>query len=303
VDDEPLLEMDLVDHLISEIIVDVPSQEYGFRVFLRTVAYMSSDWNLYFGDNNFDGKLDFSGPPIVFEDTGLHRVRFHHQAFNYTIEKVDDIPDPGEESGMTVYFQKPDSFQSNEVNLYHWGNDEPEVSWPGPAMEEESDGWYSYTFSQSTSSNLIFSNNGHYQTVDLFWEGDGSFVVEGEYYGKLTGKWSQGEPEGEQENEQETVEGDFVVYFHAPESFGSSPPYIYHWNNDESIVTWPGVPMTELGDRWYSYEFDQSSSSQLIFNNQGQGWQTQDLQRDSSGAFEASSQDSGGRWIGTWTER
>ncbi|MBW1294904.1 starch-binding protein, partial [Aquimarina litoralis] len=73
---------------------------------------------------------------------------------------------PEESQDLTVYF-KSDSFTS--PTIYFW-NATPSgltTSWPGESMTVNSDGWYSYTLSNTSCTNLIFSNNGSSQTADL----------------------------------------------------------------------------------------------------------------------------------------
>lgn len=57
---------------------------------------------------------------------------------------------------------------------------------------------------------------------------------------------------------------------------------IYYWNTVPTIskVEWPGVDMISEGDGWYSYTFNNATSTNLIFNN-GSGVQTADLTRTS----------------------
>ncbi|EHJ14019.1 starch-binding protein [Crocosphaera watsonii] len=49
---------------------------------------------------------------------------------------------------LVVYFKRP-NFWRESVNIYYW-NTQPKsssVEWPGVAMTEEGDNWYSYRFS------------------------------------------------------------------------------------------------------------------------------------------------------------
>ena len=72
-------------------------------------------------------------------------------------------------SQFTVNFYKPD-FWSTGINIYYWNTlpdgAVPTVSWPGVTMSEDGDGWFSYTFVNVSSTNLIF-NDGTNQTADL----------------------------------------------------------------------------------------------------------------------------------------
>ncbi|VBB47290.1 hypothetical protein TRIP_D420141 [uncultured Paludibacter sp.] len=72
-------------------------------------------------------------------------------------------------NAITVKFKKPTDWGTSGVNLWAWtstGN--LFASWPGIAMTEGNDNWYSYTFDASvTNVNVIFSKNGSPQSVDV----------------------------------------------------------------------------------------------------------------------------------------
>lgn len=78
------------------------------------------------------------------------------------------VSDPTQQA-ITVSFKKPTDWGTSPVSIWAWtatGNLFP--SWPGVAMTEQADGWYSYTFDKSiTSVNVIFSKNGTPQSVDI----------------------------------------------------------------------------------------------------------------------------------------
>ncbi|MBT1685934.1 alpha-amylase family glycosyl hydrolase [Dawidia soli] len=72
-------------------------------------------------------------------------------------------------SSFTVYFYKPASWGTT-LRIYYWNTlpagSIPTVTWPGVSMANAGGGWYSYTFTNVTSTNLIF-NDGTNQTADL----------------------------------------------------------------------------------------------------------------------------------------
>ncbi|MDA3890467.1 MAG: starch-binding protein [Salinivirgaceae bacterium] len=57
------------------------------------------------------------------------------------------------EQGLKVYMNNTANW--NAVNVHYW-NEIPDVlpasSWPGPNMNDEGDGWFSYTFEGVTST-------------------------------------------------------------------------------------------------------------------------------------------------------
>src|SRR5690606_19520619 len=72
-------------------------------------------------------------------------------------------------TSFTVHFYKPASWGSN-IRIYWW-NAQPsgtltDGTWPGVSMQDDGDGWYSHTFVNITSTNLIFNDGGN-QTADL----------------------------------------------------------------------------------------------------------------------------------------
>lgn len=78
-------------------------------------------------------------------------------------------------SNFTVHFYKPTSWGTN-IQIYWWAAQPSGVladgSWPGVSMTNEGNGWYSHTFTNVTSTNLIF-NDGSSQTADLSRSSDG----------------------------------------------------------------------------------------------------------------------------------
>jgi len=80
---------------------------------------------------------------------------------------------------MSVYFEKPTSWGS--ANIYYW-NVVPSgitTTWPGPSMIDEGGGWYRYDFANTTSLNIVFSDNGASQTADLTRSGTGWYDING----------------------------------------------------------------------------------------------------------------------------
>lgn len=72
-------------------------------------------------------------------------------------------------SNFTVNFYKPGTWGTS-IRIYWWAAQPTGVladgSWPGVLMTNTGNGWYSYTFTNITSTNLIF-NDGTNQTADL----------------------------------------------------------------------------------------------------------------------------------------
>ncbi|MEI6753326.1 MAG: FISUMP domain-containing protein [Paludibacter sp.] len=69
---------------------------------------------------------------------------------------------------ITISFLKPTDWGT--VYLWAWTSSTTNIfsSWPGKALLDNGNGWYSYTFDNSISSvNIVFSDNGRLQTVDI----------------------------------------------------------------------------------------------------------------------------------------
>lgn len=62
-----------------------------------------------------------------------------------------------------------------------------------------------------------------------------------------------------------------TVSFKKPKDWGSNPVNIWAWNGSVNLFpTWPGVPMTEKGNNWYSYTFDNLVKTvNVIFSKNG----------------------------------
>ncbi len=86
---------------------------------------------------------------------------------------------------------------------------------------------------------------------------------------------------------------DFTVYFKKPAAWTSTALKCYYWNtnsptNTMPVVNWPGTTMTSCGNDWYSFTFNGTLSSNIIFNAGNSSMQTADLSRSYSGFYENS---------------
>ena len=92
--------------------------------------------------------------------------------------QTDERPDE-----ITVYFYKPSNWSAPNIYYYLNNNDTGPI-WPGVAMEEVSDGWYSYHITKYGSAKVIFGD-GTYQIPGQNQEG---FSVSGTMWYK-NGVW------------------------------------------------------------------------------------------------------------------
>ena len=176
-------------------------------------------------------------------------------------------------TSFSVYFFKPTSWNSN-VRIYYWNNQPAStmsaVTWPGVSLSQEGV-WYKYTFNNTTSTNLIFSDGTTTnKTIDL------TRSTTGYYY---NGQWYHTNPIGNQQT-------GLTVKFFKPANWPSVK--IHYWNasptNCITNTTWPGVNMVNEGNNWFSFTFPNCTASNLIFNS-GTGLQTLDLTRNSNGWY------------------
>lgn len=154
--------------------------------------------------------------------------------------------------GLTIHFKKPSGWGS--ATMYFWNNTPAgaSTSWPGVQMQNDGNGWYSYTINCANCASIIFSNNGASQTANL------SRCDEGWY---KNGTWTATNPEsgGSQ---------DLTIHY-KPTSY--SNPEIYFWNVTPTgqTTSWPGVTMQSEGNGWYKYTLAGASCANFIFSNNG----------------------------------
>ncbi|NQZ65138.1 starch-binding protein, partial [Crocosphaera sp.] len=170
---------------------------------------------------------------------------------------------------LVVYFKRP-NFWRESVNIYYW-NTQPKsssVEWPGVAMTEEGDNWYSYRFSGIEEASFLFNDGNRRQTGDFWRDQDGWFMQD---------SWYDRHPD--------TEATPLVVHFKRPASWEKNIN-IYYWETRPSSqsVSWPGVAMTAEGNDWYRYEFAEAETAKFLIND-GSWRQTKDLTRSREGWY------------------
>ena len=170
---------------------------------------------------------------------------------------------------LVVYFKRP-NFWRESVNIYYW-NTQPKsssVEWPGVAMTEEGDYWYSYRFSGIEEASFLFNDGNRRQTGDFWRDQDGWFMQD---------SWYDRHPD--------TEATPLVVHFKRPASWEKNIN-IYYWETRPSSqsVSWPGVAMTAEGNDWYRYEFAEAETAKFLIND-GSWRQTKDLTRSREGWY------------------
>lgn len=141
-------------------------------------------------DPTSDGELNFFILPVEKADLCYAEIKGYNDVLiDYYVEATDSKgnvfrtpiqhvyvgegagTDPGDPDGepITVSFKRPAGWTGAGVKLWAWnagGN--LFGAWPGMAMTDTGNGWFSYTFEQPVRTvNVIFSNNGTPQSVDI----------------------------------------------------------------------------------------------------------------------------------------
>jgi len=103
---------------------------------------------------------------VTAVSAGTVTITATSQEGNKTATAVITV-NPG--TNFTVYFYKPSTWGTG-IKIYYWSALPAGVlanaTWPGVNMTNAGNGWYSYTFTNITSTNLIF-NDGTTQSADL----------------------------------------------------------------------------------------------------------------------------------------
>ncbi len=86
----------------------------------------------------------------------------------------DSKPEPP--AGLTIHFLKPTSWGT--ARMHYWNVTPagiPGTNWPGVQMQNDNNGWWSYTIEGAECINIVFNDNGGSQTMDLSRCGDGYY--------------------------------------------------------------------------------------------------------------------------------
>ena len=99
-------------------------------------------------------------------------------------EVTMDAGDVAESGSITIHY----TADWDSVNLYAWNAlpNDIEMNWPGKSLTKDADGYYSYTFPETSKVNFLFSGSAE-QT------GDYTIKSAGEYW-LVDGKWTTEKP-------------------------------------------------------------------------------------------------------------
>ena len=180
----------------------------------------------------------------------------------YTLSSNTWSSTSGEENTATVPVYYTDNLGWGNVYVHCWeGSGQAISSWPGIKMTRVED--YLYTANIPANAGYVLFTNGEAgdenKTVDLPLPANGKNF----YYhpAPVSGSW-------------ETYEPQRVIYFDKG-SAGWGTPHAYYWSYaDQSMVSWPGAPMTHVSGNRYSItipakaEMISFTNGRLDFENQ-----------------------------------
>lgn len=157
------------------------------------------------------------------------------------------------------------------VNMWAWSAPDGTnafAAWPGAAMAEGEDGWFTGKAPTWVNSLIINGNEGSVQTADISIEGKELWIT---VYEDLTYELSYEDPDKAVEN----------VTVHAQVPADWTDPCCWAWSAPDgtnAFPSWPGEMLTQDGD-WYTVEVPGWINS-VIINGNGGSVQTADLSVD-----------------------
>ena len=160
---------------------------------------------------------------------------------------------------FVVHAYVPLSWQT--VNMWAWSAPDGTnafEAWPGAAMKEGEDGWFTGKAPTWINSLIINGNEGSVQTEDITIEGKELWIT---VYEDLTYELSYEDPNKAVEN----------ITVHAQVPADWSAPCCWAWSAPDgtnAFTAWPGEALTQDGD-WYTIEVPGWINSVIINANEG----------------------------------
>ncbi len=160
---------------------------------------------------------------------------------------------------FTVHAYVPMDWKT--VNMWAWSAPDGTnafEAWPGNAMTEGDNGWFTGKAPTWVNSLIINGNEGSVQTEDISIEGKELWIT---VYEDLTYDLNYEDPDKAAENVK--------VYAQVPADWEN--PCCWAWSAPDgtnAFTAWPGEPLTQDGD-WYVIEVPGWVNSVIINGNEG----------------------------------
>ena len=198
-----------------------------------------------------------------------------------------------QESGSVTIHYKSDW---TSANIFYWNQNEGynnPVSWPGEEMTLDEDGWYEYSF--ENTSHIEFMMNSSEKQTTHYKKGSGEYwLADGKWYSQNPDNVEVVSPTATKSPEvtkspvvtkkpTPTVAEEFVtptmapevtlpvtsknvtLYYYAPEAENVT---LYYYNVSKGIntpVAWPGVEMNKRDNDWFEYTIQGAKSATVQF--------------------------------------
>lgn len=176
--------------------------------------------------------------------------------------------------------------------LYYFNGTDHAYEWPGAAMQNEGNGWYSYTVNGVSETDVVFNDGGTQQlpvsSYDSYHVTGDTWYANGTLYDKAPDHIKEPNP--------------VVVHFYNQDNW--TDVYMHYYSTDNKMVgdKWPGSVMEPEGNGWFRYTVYGYGEAKVIFNN-GAGKQLPEAPSDGSTADGYLA--SGEKWFadGKWYEQ
>ena len=178
--------------------------------------------------------------------------------------------DAGNSGGdkLTVYFKNDENYDNPHIHVFDLIPSSPDTVWPGEAMQDLGNAWYSFEFQQSiTSGGVVFNDNGAVQTTDLVLETakpcyqNGGFVSLDECEYQVSQPPILNHPNGK------------AIYYVNTTNWPDPVGYIWNATPLDSVTNsaWPGLALESFGAQnlFFIEVGDTTEQGNIIFSNQG----------------------------------